>query len=92
MPIIKGKPNPLDYFNCRKYHYPAEHLHFVDIEKLRYNMESAIDTWITHNLSGRYYLNKHVDIEAQQRTVLRIGFENPSEASYFQLACPLLKY
>jgi len=92
MPILKGKPNPLDYFNCRKYYYPAEHLQFVDIDKLRYNMESAIDAWISQNLSGRYYIGKHVDIDTNQKSVLKIGFENPSEASYFQLACPLLKY
>lgn len=90
MPILKGKPNPLDYYNCRTYHYPAEHLHFVDIDRLRYNIESAIDAWIRQNLSGRYYISKHID--EQQKTVLRLGFENPSEASYFQLACPLLKY
>lgn len=92
MPIHKGKPNPLDYFDCRKYKYPAEHLHFIDINRLRYNMESAIEAWVVQNLSGRYYISKHIDIEEHSKSILKIGFENPSEASYFQLACPLLKY
>lgn len=92
MPILKGKPNPLDFFNCRKYHYPADHLYYIDISRSTYNIESALDSWIKNNLSGRYYIKKHISVGEEIGAVIKIGFENHTEASYFQLACPLLKY
>ena len=92
MPILKGKPNPLDFFKCRKYTYPAKHLQYIEITRLTYNLESALDTWIKNNLTGRYYIKKELAIGEEIGSILKIGFENPAEASYFQLACPLLKY
>jgi hypothetical protein len=96
MPIYKGKPNPLNLFNCRLYEYPAEHLYFLDIERSSYNLEAAIQTWIEQNLSGRYYISNDIKYNANsnnnRKSVIVLGFENPKEASFFQLACPLLKY
>ena len=91
MPIHKGKPNPLNLFDCRVYEYPAKHLDYVTVERHSYNIDSALHTWINDNLSGRYFIGKAF-IPGSVSTVFNIGFENPSEASYFQLACPLLKY
>ena len=92
MPIIKGKPNPLNLFNCRKFEFPAEHLYYLTLNNFQYNLESAITTWIEHNLSGKYYIGRGVNTEDTPRAAIVIGFENQKEASYFQLACPLLKY
>jgi len=96
MPIYKGKPNPLNLFKCREYQFPAEHLYFLDIELNSYNLEAAIKTWIEHNLSGRYYISRDVkhdsDSKYGRKNIIKLGFENPKEASFFQLACPLLKY
>lgn len=89
MPIHKGKPNPLNLFDCRVYHYPAKHLEFITVERHSYNIETALHTWINDNLSGRYFIGRAA---YDNKSVINIGFENPSEASYFQLACPLLKY
>ena len=92
MTILKGKPNPLNFFNCRMFEYPAEHLYYIDIDRSNYNLESAIKTWIEQNLTGRFYIRKISNKSKNVRSTIRIGFENPTEASYFQLACPLLKY
>jgi len=39
-------------------------------------------------------LNRVIGLTKQNKieTVLRAGFEDPKELSYFVLACPLLKY
>lgn len=94
MRLAKGKPNPLNFFNCRTFEYPAKHLYYIDIERSNFNLESAIKTWIDQNLAGRFYVSRvqNFNNSSNTRSLIRIGFENPSEASYFQLACPLLKY
>ena len=92
MTILKGKPNPLNFFNCRVLEYPAEHLYYIDIERSNFNLEAAIRTWIEQNLTGRFYIKRISYTQQTVGSVIRIGLENSSEASYFQLACPLLKY
>jgi len=49
-----------------------------------------MSTWVHDNLKGRYYIGSTID--QNYKTVLKIGFEEPKELSYFMLACPLLKY
>lgn len=86
------KPNPLNFLNLRKLEVPPPYFEYVSIS-LRYNLEDALSLWITENLKGRYYIGKSVDlIDNSIETVLKIGFENPKELSFFTLACPLLKY
>lgn len=92
MPIYKGKTNPLDLYNCREYNYPAKHLDYIFIDNMSYNLETAIRVWIKDNLSGRYYISKEHSLEEERKAIIKIGFEKPAESSYFQIACPLLKY
>jgi len=92
MPIYKGKANPIDLYKFREYEFPAKHLDYVLIDNMSYNLESAIRVWIKDNLSGRFYIAKQNSLEEDKKVVIKIGFEKPSESSYFQIACPLLKY
>ena len=78
------KPNPLNFFGVRQTHHCPSHFEVLSINQ-RYNMQSAVDKWICENLKNRYYLSR-------DSVHLKVGFEDPKEASYFMLACPHLKY
>ncbi len=47
-----------------------------------------IGNWIYQNLDGRYYVKMPKDRSEQ----FAFGFENPAEATYFTLGCPLLTF
>tara|TARA_R110000851_G_scaffold149970_2_gene290706 strand:+ start:5447 stop:5710 length:264 start_codon:yes stop_codon:yes gene_type:complete len=83
------EPNPLNVFNLRTLTIPAPHFEYCTIP-MTYNLLDAITNWVKDNLKGRYYIGPAIDLD--QRPVLKIGFEEPKELSYFMLACPLLKY
>jgi len=89
----KSNPNALNFFNIRRTEVPCPHFECVTIP-LRYNIEDSLSKWITENLKGRFYLGKAASLDAkgQIETVLKIGFEDAKECSYFTLACPHLKY
>jgi len=86
-------PNPLNFFDCRKSKVPPPYFEYINIP-LRYNLEDSISKWIYQHQKGRYYVGKSVGITEENsiNTILKIGFEDPKELSYFTLACPLLKY
>lgn len=54
-------------------------------------MESSIEKWIFENLKNRYYVAREKTRGFGQSNI-KVGFEDPKEASYFMLACPHLKY
>tara|TARA_B100000085_G_scaffold265332_1_gene273013 strand:+ start:29 stop:307 length:279 start_codon:yes stop_codon:yes gene_type:complete len=85
--------NPQDYFNIRKLNHQSPHLATIDLP-LKYNIQNAIETWISSNLKNRYFIGKSVGLTKSNAVeqVLRVGFEDPKELSFFVLACPLLKY
>ena len=45
-------------------------------------------------MKGRYFVGRITDIDKDKKVgvVLKIGFEEPKELSYFMLACPHFKY
>jgi hypothetical protein len=60
---------------------------------LKYNTQKNIHEWINLNLKNRFYICESLVLENNQFvTKLRIGFEEPKEASFFLIACPHLKY
>ena len=85
--------NPNDYFKVRRLKHLPPHLATIDLNQ-RYNLEGAIQNWIESKLKKRYFLGKTVGITTEEKIeqVLRVGFEDPKELSYFVLACPHLKY
>ena len=92
--LNKGKINPLNVIEVRRVEFCPPYFETVVINP-SYNLNVAIDDWIYNNLSGRYYIGQSIEESSGStgfRQKLKIGFENPSELSYFMLACPHLKY
>lgn len=89
----KEKPNPLNFFEIRKVKAPIDHFEYV-VVPMRYNLEDAVSKWIEHNLRGRFYIGRTLSVNNLNKSepYIKIGFEEPKELSYFNLACPHLKY
>jgi hypothetical protein len=86
------KINPLNVLGCREVSDPPPHFHYIFID-LKYNIIGSVKEWIYENLTNRFYLGESLQLDNNQFTVrIKIGFEEPKEASFFLLACPLLKY
>jgi len=81
--------NPLDLFDARVMPVAPPHFQYTEIE-LKYNLESAVSNWIEDNLKGRFFVGRSLSKSGQ--SVLKIGFEEGKELSYFTLACPHLRY
>jgi len=91
--MVKIKePNPLNFYDTRQVDFLPSHFEVV-ITPMTYNINESISTWIKSNLKGRFYIGRGIVVEnGNMETAIRIGFEDPKEASYFSLACPYLKY
>ena len=91
--MIANKITAQDFFEIRRLKFEPPHLASIDLPHT-YNMENAISKWIESNLKKRYFLKKAISLTRSNKidTVLRAGFEDPKELSYFVLACPHLKY
>ena len=86
------KINPLNVLGCREVADPPPHFNYLCVD-LKYNIVSSIKQWIYENLKSRFYMGECLVLENNQFSVqIKIGFEEPKEASFFLLACPLLKY
>ena len=94
--LLKLKePNHLNFFEIRKAKHPLPYFEYIQIPT-KYNLEISISKWIYDNLKGRFYIGSALTVQTKETKsiakVLKIGFENPKELSYFTLACPYLKY
>jgi hypothetical protein len=86
------KINPLNVLGCREVSDPPPHFHYLQLN-LKYNIVESVRQWIYENLRSRFYLGECLQLTDNQFTIqIKIGFEEPKEASFFLLACPLLKY
>ena len=87
------KINPLNVFKARKVSHLPRHFDCANIP-FTYNIQDAVERWIHQNLKGRYYIAKDVDLDNSNTivSVVKIGFEDSKELSFFMLACPHLKY
>jgi hypothetical protein len=92
MALKNGKVNPLNALGLRKCKFPAHHFHYIILPKYTPMLYKGIDKWIYTNLNGRYYVGQTVDIVDNSIVyVLKIGFEQEKEVSFFKIACPYLK-
>lgn len=90
--IIQNKINPLNVLSCREVQDPPPYFHYQYFD-LKYNIIESIREWIYENLKYRFYIGECLVLENNQyQTKLKIGFEEPKEASFFLLACSQLKY
>lgn len=86
--LKNGKINPLNVLDLRKVSFPAHHFYFITVPKFNPVLLSNIDQWIYSNLNGRYYIGQSIDlIDDSISFVIKIGFEQEKEASFFRLGC-----
>lgn len=86
------EPNVYDIFQIRQVEFLPKHFEAIEVQ-IKYNLENSLKKWILNNLKGRFYLGTGIAlIDNNVSSVLKVGFENSKEMSYFVLACPLLKY
>ena len=81
------KPNPLNYFGVRRLRKAPPHFEYATVPILRIFNHSTI-AWIEENLRGRYFLGDRTVLEddGSVKTVTQIGFEKPSELSFFMIS------
>lgn len=86
------KINPLNVLNDREVRDPPLGFHYIFVD-LKYNIIGSLREWIFSNLKYRFYLGESLQLDNNQFEIkIKVGFEDPKEASFFLLACPLLKY
>lgn len=93
VPKLK-EPNALNFFKARKSTVMVPYFEYITIP-YTYNIEESLNKWIQKNLKGRYFVGRTVDVSTKTNhveTLMKVGFEDSKEMSYFMLACPLLKY
>jgi hypothetical protein len=86
-------PNPLNVLEMRRVRSAPPHFDYLTFPLL-YNIEESVVKWIVQHLSNRFYVGRSIELDKNNKIVyvLKIGFEDSKEASYFMLACPILKY
>lgn len=86
-------PNPLNFLELRQLKVPPGYFEYILLPQ-RYNLQESITKWIYENLKGRFYIGKAIDLDNNEHisSMLKVGFEDTKEMSYFTLACPHLKY
>ena len=90
--IKKKDPNPLNLFGARQVDLLPPSFHVVEMPET-YNTQDSVARWIYDHCKGRFYVGKGIEIkDSVVKTIVKIGFEDPKESSYFVLACPYLKY
>ena len=88
----KNTPNALDFFDVRETKSAPKHFEFCNLTP-KYNMEDSIRKWIEVKCKGRFYIGKTVSLyDGKITSMVKVGFEDPKELSFFMLACPHLKY
>ena len=86
------EPNLYNVFGVRRVDFCPSHFDTTTLPQ-RYNIQDSIKKWIETKCKGRFYIGKAVSLSESKITpVVKIGFEDPKELSYFMLACPHLKY
>lgn len=89
---LVDKINPLNVLDCREVRDPPPHFQYLFLD-LKHNVQRSIHDWIILNLKNRFYIGETLALDDNQFVVkLKIGFEEPKEASFFLIACPHLKY
>jgi len=94
LPHKLKEPNVLNLFNARKSNTIVPYFEYIAIP-YTYNIEESLNKWILKHLKGRYFVGTTIDISTNSNkveTLIKVGFEDSKEMSYFMLACPLLKY
>jgi hypothetical protein len=84
-------PNPLNFFNVRRFKKKPKNL-ICQLLSLGQDSEEPIVNWIDQNLKSRFYFGRHLQLNSLGKFdyVYLVGFESPKEMSIFNLSCPYL--
>lgn len=87
-----NKPNPLNFFNVRRFKKKPKNLECNRYQIWEEDVESKIIKWIDNNLRSRYYFGRHLQLndEGKFQYIFLVGFESPKEMSIFNLSCPFI--
>jgi hypothetical protein len=95
--LKQGEPNPLNVHQLRQVNHCPPHFEKVIVDLPNIETKQITD-WLYENLEGRFYVGivdavstgwPHAESTGYERYVL-VGFEIPSEATYFTLTLPTL--
>jgi hypothetical protein len=90
--MIKKAPNYHNLLDTRQVDLLPPSFETISLPTM-YNTQDSITRWIYENCKSRFYIGKGIELQDNSvATVVKVGFEDPKEASYFVLACPYLKY
>jgi len=92
MRLLIDDPNPYNVLEIRKLRFIPKHFTVIKVHHEQTywtnNLLTSLDKWIYNNCSGRYSIIEDLDIvDNKVEKVIKIGFENASESSYFSLGC-----
>ena len=84
--------NPLEVLKVRKMTTIPPHFSTTRLSDTEYY--NGVEDWVKIRLKGRYaiYKSPYYDQNSNGlKSSVHIGFEDPSELTYFMLACPHLR-
>lgn len=86
-------PNLLKFFGLNRFEFPPPYLEYIHTTQDKISGIDVLTHWINNNCKSRYYLGVTIGVNTNNKIdkLIKIGFENPKELSYFILACPHLK-
>lgn len=92
MALVKNEVNPLGALKQRKLKVIPKHFAAMSIVAEPYFNLLKVMHWIDFNLNSRYAIIKSIALSQENKIieVWKIGFESPSELSFFAMACPHL--
>lgn len=86
--------NPLSILGIRSLDFiPDNFAKFKIGEHYLIHSKKELESWITHNLNGRFAICSLPEIDSDDRLKVNtfVGFESHKELTLFMLACPLLR-
>lgn len=93
MSLKHNVPNPLNFFKLRKVFYCPPHFTKINIETLNIHEIQKVVAWIAFNLNNRYYIGPNIMKNRNNAIIygITIGFESEKDATFFSIACPIIK-
>ena len=91
MALNHNEPNALSTLGLRK--LPFVPVHFTSCKIANRSDIQILDHWISYNLNSRYAIKKSytINVNNLMEEGIEIGFEDPSEMTFFMLGCPHIK-
>lgn len=83
-------PNCLNFYGFRQREIPPPYFNYTFIKQRAFNLKSTYTKWIMNNLKGRFYIGETQEInsDGKHSKIIKVGFEDPTELTFFILACP----